>query len=197
MRIAARSLPRPAGRSPLCVRCIAMHKSASDSGRRPCATGAAIRIARERAATSVEDVSPGIKLSRTSSLPRPAGRNLLCVRRIAMHKSASDSGRRPCATGAAIRIARERAATSAEDVSPGIKLSRTSSLPRPAGRSLLCVRCIAMYKSASDSGRRPWGRPGRRSALLAKRPVQSLKIGCLNQRLREQCGSPPLSHRSV
>ncbi|NAT53048.1 hypothetical protein CVE29_09035 [Pseudomonas syringae pv. actinidiae] len=44
------------------------------------------------------------------------------------------------------------------------------------------------------------GRGGDRGGdphLLAKRPVQSLKIGCLNQRLREQCGSPPLSHRSV
>ncbi|RMP54031.1 hypothetical protein ALQ21_102285 [Pseudomonas savastanoi pv. glycinea] len=34
------------------------------------------------------------------------------------------------ATGAAIRIVRERAGTSAEDVSSGIKPSRTSSLPQ-------------------------------------------------------------------
>ncbi|PPS34046.1 hypothetical protein BVY11_05985 [Pseudomonas amygdali pv. morsprunorum] len=33
-------------------------------------------------------------------------------------------------------LVRERAVTSAGDVSPEIKLSRTSSLPRPAGRSL-------------------------------------------------------------
>ncbi|RMV25991.1 hypothetical protein ALP14_02408, partial [Pseudomonas amygdali pv. myricae] len=68
----------------------------------------------------------------------------------------------------AIRIVRERAGTSAEDVSSGIKPSRTSSLPqgvrvisKDSGRSQIWMRSGGEGQML-DWNAYPWERPGRR-----------------------------------
>ncbi|KPX84287.1 hypothetical protein ALO64_100714 [Pseudomonas meliae] len=93
-------------------------------------------LVRERAVTSAGDVSPEIKLSRTSSLPRPAGRSLNATIYHAQPSSLYTSPLLILAESRRSGLVREGAVTSAGGVSPEIKLSRTSSLPRPAGRSL-------------------------------------------------------------
>ncbi|NAT58518.1 hypothetical protein CU666_09545 [Pseudomonas syringae pv. actinidifoliorum] len=79
-------------------------------------------LVRERAGTSAEDVSSGIKPSRTSSLPQ-------------IPVTPKDSGR----SQVGMRSGGEEAGTSAEDVSSGIKPSRTSSLPQIPTASLLSL----------------------------------------------------------
>ncbi|RMS72486.1 hypothetical protein ALP61_100546 [Pseudomonas savastanoi] len=86
------------------------------------------------------------------------------------------------AIGAAIRIVREGDDTSAEDVSSGIKPSRTSSLPqgvrvisKDSGRSQIWMRSGGEGQML-DWNAYPWERSGRRSALFAKGTIHPLRM---------------------
>ncbi|AAZ35384.1 hypothetical protein PSPPH_4412 [Pseudomonas savastanoi pv. phaseolicola 1448A] len=130
------SLPRPAGRS---LNATIYHAQPSSLYTSPLWILAESRrsgLVRERAVTSAGGVLPEIKLSRTSSLPRPAGRSLNATIYHAQPSSLYTSPLLILAESRRSGLVREGAVTSAGDVSPEIKLSRTSSLPRPAGRSL-------------------------------------------------------------
>ncbi|RMO68040.1 hypothetical protein ALQ36_103355 [Pseudomonas syringae pv. primulae] len=155
-------------------------------------------LVREKAVTSAGDVSPGIKLSRTRSPPRPAGRSLNATIYHAQPSSLYTSPLLILAEGRRSGLVRERAVTSAGDVSPVIKLSRTSSLTpcgqKPERHHLSRSALIVIHKSAFDSGRRP------RSGLVREKAVTSagdVSPGIKLSRTRSHHGLRPESKAAL